>query len=152
MSCPQEVDILVAPDRNFKIWKQKLKNIKETETKKVSLIVNNWQSKAFYVYTCVPKAYWTNFQTTFLCIPNEFISHDVSKITQLETAFKVQSTKFLILCGLLTTCQNSYLTYISKSVRKKYAWKRWIRILLWSRNTLSDLAKHAFVILNNGPN
>lgn len=66
MSCPQEADILVAPDRNFKIWKQKLKNMKQTETKKVSLIVNNWQNKAFYVYTCVPKAYWTNFQTTFL--------------------------------------------------------------------------------------
>ena len=126
MSCPQEVDILVAPDRNFKIWKQKLKNMKETETKKVSLIVNDWQSKAFYVYTCVPKAYWTNFLTTFLCIPNEFISHDVSKITQLETAFKVQSTKFLILCGLLTTCQNSYLTYISKSVIKNMHENVWL--------------------------
>ena len=36
----------------------------------------------------------------------------------METVFKVQSTEFLILCGLSTTCQDSYLTYISKSVIK----------------------------------
>lgn len=61
----------------------------------MGLKVSIWQNKVFYVYSCVPEAYWTYFQNKLvLCLPNKFVSYDI-KINHL-TGNNLQSTIYQI--------------------------------------------------------